>query len=79
MRGPARGVSIVGSLGPEVHNVMLALGLVNIPVFARLVRGSTLSVREEAYVAAARALGASPARIVVTHVLRKWPRPSWCR
>jgi peptide/nickel transport system permease protein len=63
-------VAIVGSLGADARNVMLALGLVNIPVFARLVRGSTLTVREEVYVAAANALGASAARIVVTHVLR---------
>jgi peptide/nickel transport system permease protein len=63
-------VAIVGSLGADARNVMLALGLVNIPVFARLVRGSTLKVREEVYVAAANALGASAARIVVTHVLR---------
>jgi ABC-type dipeptide/oligopeptide/nickel transport system permease subunit len=63
-------VAIVGSLGPDVQNVMLALGLVSIPVFARLVRGSTLTVREELYVAAARALGGSALRIVRTHVLR---------
>src|SRR5687767_13480532 len=62
-------VAIVGSLGADIRNVMLALGLVNIPVFARLVRGSTLAVREELYVAAARALGATAPRIVVAHVL----------
>ncbi|HEV8587120.1 MAG TPA: ABC transporter permease [Methylomirabilota bacterium] len=62
-------VAIVGSLGADIWNVMLALGLVNIPVFARLVRGSTLAVREELYVAAARALGATAPRIVVAHVL----------
>jgi peptide/nickel transport system permease protein len=68
-------VAIVGSLGPEIQNVMLALGLVNIPVFARLVRGSTLTAREEVYVAAARALGASVLRIVVAHVLRNVVAP----
>lgn len=68
-------VAIVGSLGPEIHNVMLALGLVNIPVFARLVRASTLAVREEMYVAAARALGAPTSRIVVGHVLRNVVAP----
>lgn len=63
-------VAIVGSLGPDIQNVMLALGIVNVPVFARLVRGSILAVREEVYVAAARALGASTFRIVLLHILR---------
>jgi peptide/nickel transport system permease protein len=60
----------VGSLGPDIQNVMLALGIVNIPVFARLVRGSTLAVREEVYVTAAMALGAGPTRLVFSHILR---------
>lgn len=62
-------VAIVGMLGADVKNVMLALGIVNIPMFARIVRGSTLAVREELYVTAARALGATPVRIVVRHIL----------
>jgi peptide/nickel transport system permease protein len=62
-------VAIVGSLGPDVRNVMLALGIVNVPVFGRLVRGATLAVREEIYVTAARALGAPTWRIVLRHVL----------
>lgn len=68
-------VAIVGALGPDIQNVMLALGIVNIPVFARLVRGSTLSVREEVYVRAARALGASSFRIVISHILRNIVAP----
>ncbi len=62
-------VAIVGSLGPDVRNVMLALGIVNVPVFGRLVRGATLAVREEVYVTAARALGAGTRRIAFRHVL----------
>jgi peptide/nickel transport system permease protein len=62
-------VAIVGSLGPDIRNVMLALGIVNIPVFARLVRGSTLAVREDVFVTAARALGAGSLRIVFSHIL----------
>jgi peptide/nickel transport system permease protein len=54
---------------------MLALGIVNVPVFARLVRGSTLAAREEVYVAAARALGASGSRIVFAHILRNVVAP----
>jgi peptide/nickel transport system permease protein len=62
-------VAIVGSLGPDIRNVMLALGIVNVPVFARLVRGATLAVREDVFVTAARALGASSLRIVFAHIL----------
>jgi peptide/nickel transport system permease protein len=68
-------VAIVGSLGPEIQNVMLALGIVNIPVFARLVRSSTLAVREEVYVSAGRALGASSFRIMFSHILRNVVAP----
>ncbi|MHB9090877.1 MAG: ABC transporter permease, partial [Chloroflexota bacterium] len=63
-------VAIVGSLGPDIQNVMLALGIVNIPQFARLVRSSTLAAREDVYVEAARALGATPQRVIFIHILR---------
>jgi peptide/nickel transport system permease protein len=49
---------------------VIALGVVQIPVLARIVRGSTLAVREETYITATRALGAGPLRIVMRHVLR---------
>lgn len=68
-------VAIVGSLGADIQNVMLALGIVNIPVFARLVRGSALALREEVYVEAARALGASTLRIIFMHILRNAVAP----
>ncbi|MBL6614223.1 MAG: ABC transporter permease [Reyranella sp.] len=68
-------VALVGLLGPDIQNVMLALGLVQAPVLARIVRGSTLAVREDAYVTAARALGARPARIVLSHILRNVVSP----
>lgn len=54
---------------------MLALGLVQAPILARMVRGSTLAVREDVYVTAARALGASPLRIVISHLLRNMVSP----
>jgi peptide/nickel transport system permease protein len=62
-------VAIIGSLGPAIQNVMLALGIVNIPTFARIVRGSTLSVREQEYISAAECLGAGPLRTVFRHIL----------
>lgn len=68
-------VALVGLLGPEIQNIMLALGLVQAPVLARMVRGSTLAVREDVYVTAARALGAGPMRIVTSHLLRNIVSP----
>ena len=64
------GVAIVGLLGASVENVMIALGVVQVPVLARIVRASTLSAREETYVVAVRALGAGPLRITIRHILR---------
>jgi peptide/nickel transport system permease protein len=68
-------VALVGLLGPDIQNVMLALGIVQAPVLARMVRGSTLAVREDLYVTAARALGAGPWRIVLSHLLRNVMSP----
>ena len=68
-------VAIVGLLGPDIQNVMLALGIVQAPILARIVRGSTLAVREEVYIMAARALGASPLRIVLSNILRNIMSP----
>ncbi|MBI2866595.1 MAG: ABC transporter permease, partial [Chloroflexi bacterium] len=60
---------LIAALGPDIENVMLAIGIVSIPSFARLTRGQTLSIRENEYIIAARAMGASPARIVSRHIL----------
>ena len=62
-------VVIVGLLGPSLTNAMTAIGLVYAPRIMRVVRGSTLSVREEVYITAARATGCSDARIIALHVL----------
>ena len=48
---------------------MLAIGVINIPIFARIVRGSVLRARQEDYVEAARALGASQPHIIHRHIL----------
>ena len=62
-------IAIVAVLGPGIENVMVAVSAVLVPQFARLVRASVLSVRELAYVEAARALGASGLRIALVSVL----------
>ena len=62
-------IVIVAILGPGLNHAMLAVGIVAIPQYARLVRASTLSVREADYVQALRVLGAGDARIITTAVL----------
>jgi peptide/nickel transport system permease protein len=62
-------IAIVAVLSPSLVNTMIAIGVVFTPIFARVVRGSVLSVREEVFVRAARSLGASDWRIVSRHVL----------
>jgi peptide/nickel transport system permease protein len=64
------GIAVVGLLGANIGTITVALGVVQVPVLARIVRGSTLSVREETYIIATRALGATAWRIVSRHVLR---------
>ncbi|RMF85489.1 MAG: ABC transporter permease [Nitrospinota bacterium] len=60
---------IVAILGPGLTNAMIAIGIVYIPPYARLVRGSVLSIKETEYVSAAQAAGAGDFRILLRHVL----------
>lgn len=62
-------LAISAALGASVFNVMLAIGFVYIPRFARLVRGQMLSLRESDYATAAKALGQVPVLIMVRHLL----------
>ncbi len=62
-------MAIAGALGPSLNNAMIAITMVTWPVYARLVRGQTLSLRERPYVEAARGLGASTPAILFRHVL----------
>jgi peptide/nickel transport system permease protein len=62
-------MAIAAALGPGLFNVMVAVGVVYTPRFARLVRGQVLSLREEPFVESARAAGASHARVLARHVL----------
>lgn len=62
-------IFIVGIRGPGLNNAMLAIGVINIPIFARIMRGSVLRVRQEDFVEAARALGASQRRLLGRHIL----------
>jgi peptide/nickel transport system permease protein len=60
---------VVAVLGPSLQNAMIAIGIVYVPQFGRLVRGTVLSVRQQDYVSAATVMGASPVRVMLRHVL----------
>jgi len=68
-------VAIAGTLGPGMESLLLALALVGWANQTRLVRGLVLAERAEAYVLAAQALGAPPARVVIRHLLRNVAGP----
>lgn len=62
-------LALVAVLGPSLRNVMIAIGISSIPVYARVMRGQVLSLREKEYVEAARAAGSGHLRIVFLHIL----------
>jgi ABC-type dipeptide/oligopeptide/nickel transport system permease subunit len=62
-------IAIMAVIGPSLYNVFLALGLVSWTSLARVVRGQVLGLKEQEYIEAARAVGASNARIIVRHIL----------
>jgi len=62
-------LGIVAALGPDPRNVIIAIAVVYTPIFMRVVRGPVLALKERDFVLAARAIGATQARIVVRHIL----------
>lgn len=62
-------ISIVTILGPGLTNALLGITITYIPQYARLSRASVLSIKEQEFVVAERALGANPVRIVLAHIL----------
>src|SRR5690606_13776758 len=62
-------LAIAATLGPGLTNATIAIGIGFIPGFIRLVRAQVLAQREQEYVQAARALGASDARVMFLHIL----------
>lgn len=63
------GIVLVSALGPNTINLMLAVGITSVPQFVRVTRASVLTVRNQEYVEAARAVGISEAKIIFTHIL----------
>lgn len=62
-------IAIVAMLGPSLQNALIAIAIINIPTFGRLLRSRVLTVKEEEYITAAKAIGMKDARILFHHVL----------
>jgi ABC-type dipeptide/oligopeptide/nickel transport system permease subunit len=62
-------LSLVAVLGPGLRNLIISVGITSFPRFVRMLRGTVLSVREQPFVEAARALGVRSTRIMVRHVI----------
>ncbi|MEH7385531.1 nickel transporter permease [Bacillus sp. JJ1521] len=62
-------LAIVAILGPSLRNALIAIAIINVPNFGRLIRSRVLSVKEEEYITAARAVGMKDRRILFHHIL----------
>ena len=62
-------IALVSAMGTSVTNMMLAISISNIPPFARIVRSAVLTIKNEEYIEAARAIGARDKRIIPKHIL----------
>ena len=62
-------IGVVAALGPGLWQIMVAVGVVNIPIFARLLRGSVLAQKENDFVLAAHAVGVPRRTILFSHIL----------
>ncbi|MDX8335741.1 ABC transporter permease [Cetobacterium sp. C33] len=62
-------IAIVSALGPNLLNLMIAVSISSVPRYARIVRASVLSIRDQEFIEAARAIGANDARIICRHII----------
>ena len=62
-------ISIVSALGGGLFNVMLAVGILSIPGYARIVRASVITLKGQEFIEAARAIGANDSRIIMKHII----------
>jgi peptide/nickel transport system permease protein len=62
-------LAISAVLGPSLRNVMIAVGVVGVPSYARLIRGQVLAIKQNEYIEAARAIGLTDVRILARYVL----------
>lgn len=62
-------IAIVSAFGGGLINVMIAVGIATIPVYARIVKASVISIKEQEFIEAARAIGATDLRIILKHII----------
>jgi peptide/nickel transport system permease protein len=62
-------ILMVAFLGPSLENAMIAIGMLSIPIYTRIVRSSTLGIKEDLFILAARALGANNRTIIFKHIM----------
>ncbi|MGG3838792.1 ABC transporter permease [Paenibacillus thiaminolyticus] len=62
-------IAIVATLGPSLRNALIAIAIINVPTFGRLVRSRVLAIKEEEYIAAAKAIGMKDGRVIFHHIL----------
>ena len=62
-------IAIVVSLGSSLRNLIIAIGIANIPVFARVIRSGVISIKEQEFIEASKALGANDLRIIFKHII----------
>ena len=62
-------IAVVAVLGPGIDNVIYAIAIFSVPVFARLVRGITLAIKQAVYLQAARSIGVRPMMLMFRHIL----------
>jgi peptide/nickel transport system permease protein len=62
-------ICIIAIIGPGLENVILAVGIFSVPLFARVTRGQILSLKEQEFIVAARMMGAQDGRIMLNHLL----------
>ncbi len=70
-------IVIVSILGPSLVNAMIAVAIYTVPIFARLARGSTLSVKEEPYIEACHSAGMRHSRILLRHIFPNIANTLW--
>mgnify|MGYP000146130883 CR=1 FL=1 len=62
-------IALAAFLGPSLSNAMIAIGVSAAPIFVRLTRAQVINIKVEDYIEAARAVGCSPLRIALFHIL----------
>jgi peptide/nickel transport system permease protein len=62
-------IAVVSILGPSLQNALIAIAIINVPTFGRLIRSRVLMIKEEEYILAAKAIGMKNSRILWKHIL----------